>query len=1116
MSELKVGMYVRASVDYEDDKNPRLFALGQVEEILEDGKVRVVFYKNYRKSNAVKIDEFIPGEDIYEEKNLTRCKILKNSKVIHYYEVGEIICLHNKNEDGFNFYYMKTSGGNIKLVSEQEIMVDFNRGNVSPYMQMLNYEFHAPFWYAKRKVASESLHILNNFGESFKTLIGTRAYLFEHQIDTIIKGLSKENCRLMLADEVGLGKTIEALVMLKGLKKDNEKILLIIPEALVNQWQHELDSKLWMESVIYNGSNLNYSDIVIVPVEMVAVVSAEKLVNIFDYCVIDEVHRIIGEKQLYDKMLYICKNIKNVLLLSATPIQNRKEEYLQLLKLLNPEKYEYMTEREFTELFEKNSNIRRLVYRVYRDLPSAYGEDIDMDEVEEIYECIEDIKYELEDKCLNKIFDEIDIYSGDNGEEKIREILAYISITYQFEKNIIRHRREELKDMLPKRAQDSIFYVMKSASDNYYENECYEKVVQYIENLKSNNQWTEELGEYVRVILNSMFSSPWALNYVLETRKSALKKAIRFKFNYVTVAYSQRKERERIHRIISSIHTFTEEKKLLDEVIFYLRKWTVAAEKELENIDELMDNPDNIKGRLGKVIDYLEQELYEEKVVIFSSWVETLEKLRNMLVKLYGEETVATFNINDSADELEKNVYRFQNNKECRFMLCDELGGEGRNFQIADAIVHIDMPFLPTILEQRIGRLDRIGRDSDKEVLNIVVASEDTIEMSLFDLWNEGLNIFNESLSGLEIALEDINRDIITALKSDMKYGLYESIDKIKAKLKIMKKSVEEERYYDMASQLDDKTKRNYEKLINNFDKDGGELLAQMMLDWSRAVGLTPINSHDDIVEFGERSISKVSMQKTMFSIPDTSACLKKSKRANLIRGTFKRDIAVKKEDLVFFAPGDEIFDSIMTNVEEDFKGKSIALRIPYAPFEWEGFILRWNSNFNMNALLDKGINIKYSSYSNGNMPIDQIVDIIPVDQGNTPLSKVKEYIDGELINFIYKKRGDSHLGKRSNGNITIFKKNNTNSFWRRLVYDVCKQSKENVRKKYNKSIDSKKINREFSQTLATARASEKYYEVDENSDELKEILSSVMKGIINANLEMDSILYLKLVKDNV
>ncbi|MFR3912718.1 MAG: SNF2-related protein, partial [Clostridium paraputrificum] len=431
--------------------------------------------------------------------------------------------------------------------------------------------------------------------------------------------------------------TIEALVMLKGLKKDNEKILLIIPEALVNQWQHELDSKLWMESVIYNGSNLNSSDIVIVPVEMVAVVSAEKLINIFDYCVIDEVHRIIGENQLYDKMLYICKNIKNVLLLSATPIQNRKEEYLQLLKLLNPEKYEYMTEREFTELFDKNSNIRRLVYRVYRDLPSAYGEDIDMDEVEEIYECIEDIKYELEDKCLNKIFDEIDIYSGDNGEEKIREILAYISITYQFEKNIIRHRREELKDMLPKRAQDSIFYVMKSASDNYYENECYEKVVQYIENLKSNNQWTEELGEYVRVILNSMFSSPWALNYVLETRKSALKKAIRTKFNYVTVAYSQRKERERIHRIISSIHTFTEEKKLLDEVIFYLRKWTVAAERELENIDELMDNPDNIKGRLGKVIDYLEQELYEDKVVIFSSWVETLEKLRSMLVKLYGE-----------------------------------------------------------------------------------------------------------------------------------------------------------------------------------------------------------------------------------------------------------------------------------------------------------------------------------------------------------------------------------------------------------------------------------------------------------------------------------------------
>lgn len=1116
MGELKVGMYVRGSVDYEDSRNPRLFAIGQVEEIIDDENVCVVFYKNFRKTSEAKLDEDIPEEQIYNIKNLTRCKILKESKIIHYYEAGKIVSYYSSDESGYYEYYIKTDDGSVKKIKESKLMVDFNRGDVSPYDQMINYEFHAPFWYAKRKVASESLHIMNNFGEGFKTLIGARVYLFEHQIDTIIKGLSEKSCRLMLADEVGLGKTIEALIILKGLKKKKEKILLIVPETLVNQWQHELDSKLWMESVIYSGNNIYEKDVVIVPIEKVNMLNIDEIIKVFTYCVVDEVHRMVGENLVYDIIFKICKDIKNVLLLSATPIQNRKEEYLKLLKLLKPDRYEAMTEDSFAELFEKNSNIRKLVYRIYRDLPTAYGEEIDIDEVEEIYESLEDIKYELGDKCLEKMINELDMDSEDKGEEKVREILAYLSMTYQFEKNIIRHRREEMKNILPKRQNDTIFYMMKSGAENYYENNCYEKVIQYIESLKDNNQWTENLGEYIRLILNSMFSSPWALEYVIGERKCVIKNRRTSIRGQASICKSLRKERERMNNTISSINSFYGEEELIGEIKYDLDKWKIAAERELNNIEELMSDPDLINGRLGKVIDYLEEQLYDSKVVIFSSWVETLDRLKVILGRKYGEECVTTFNINDSVDDLEENVFKFQNNSNCRFMLCDELGGEGRNFQMADAIVHIDIPFSPTVLEQRIGRLDRIGRNPDNEVLNVLVISEDTIEMSLYDLWNEGLNIFNESLSGLEIALEDINRDILNALKVDMKYGLYETIGEIKPKLQFMKKSVEEERYYDMARQLDDKTRRNYEKLIDHFDNKGGSVLANMMLDWCIAVGFIPTRIEDDIVEFGEKSIREVSMKKTMFSIPNTSVSLKKSKCPNVIRGTFNRDVAVNKEDLVFFAPGEEIFESIMTNVEEDFKGRSVALKVPYAPFNWEGFIIRWNSNFNKNFLLDNGFDINYSNFANGNIPVDQIEDIIAIDDFNTSIEKVKKYIDEDLISFIYKKRDASHLGKRENGNIDIFKKNNPSRNWRKIIEDSFIISKANINKRYFKNLDKNKIKREFSQILATSRASEKYYSVEENSDDLKKILNAVLQGIQKPEFVIDSILYLKMEKDNV
>ena len=76
-------------------------------------------------------------------------------------------------------------------------------------------------------------------------------------------------------------------------------------------------------------------------------------------------------------------------------------------------------------------------------------------------------------------------------------------------------------------------------------------------------------------------------------------------------------------------------------------------------------------------------------------------------------------------------------------MLCDYTGGEGRNFQCADYIVHIDLPWDANMIEQRIGRLDRLERDPSRPIVHsVVIYTLETFEEALFNFWNVGLKIF--------------------------------------------------------------------------------------------------------------------------------------------------------------------------------------------------------------------------------------------------------------------------------------------------------------------------------------------------------------------------------------
>lgn len=162
----------------------------------------------------------------------------------------------------------------------------------------------------------------------------------EHQIETATTVMNEMNGRAILADEVGLGKTIEAGLILKeymirGLVKN---ALLLVPASLVNQWIQELNEKFYIPAVAYR-KNYQWSDY---PLFVTSIDLAKKephrtaLLDLhFDLVIVDEAHKLKNQETLNYSLVSNLKK-KYCLLLTATPIQNRVSELFNLVSILKP------------------------------------------------------------------------------------------------------------------------------------------------------------------------------------------------------------------------------------------------------------------------------------------------------------------------------------------------------------------------------------------------------------------------------------------------------------------------------------------------------------------------------------------------------------------------------------------------------------------------------------------------------------------------------------------------------------------------------------------------------------------------------------------------------------
>ncbi|AYB46275.1 SNF2-related protein [Paenibacillus lautus] len=1100
-NHIKMGMYVRCSIELEHLDAPRRFALGQVVKVVNDDAVEVCFFMLDDLNELHDVYQ-VPIKQEYRQSDIYREYILNDTKAKLKSNSSDVVILAYSRENPLNermYFVSVVEFGKKRIIeiSESELKVPFNRGDVDVRTQLYQYEFHNPVWYFNRQTVTNSLYTLKNATFGFETLIGSRVYLLEHQVDTIVRVLGEERCRFMLADEVGLGKTIEASVIMKGLTNrfGDLKTLVIVPNSLLLQWRNELSYKFWMDFTVFdeNDSSTMSASKLLFPLEAIHTPYGEKVISMsWDLCMVDETHRLLRLDKEYKRIKHLSERIDHLLLLSATPIQSREKEFYQLLTLLEPMKYEAMKTSDFQTLLNKQEFLRKRVYRIMRDLPDYIEEDL----AEDCIADIDEICNQIGDATLTNYVKEIKIDAPDKGLSQVKFALAYIGENYQIERKIIRHRRKEIESNMAKRRLELVSYPMSGADTAFYEEDAYQALLVYLSSISQHNDnMAHGNGKIYHVWLGAVFSSPNALLSLVQERKTVLQGLAGSGFKY-----------------LPEYPVFPSEAQRIQEIETIATKWQKAVNDELSRVKELYDDPDLIKGRYLKVIDYILSETDSEKIVLFSNYKETLLPLEKHLKELLGDRTVRGFYFGMNPAELQQSVDDFQNDEECRLMFCDPLGGEGRNFQMADRLIHLDLPWSPVDLEQRIGRLDRIGRT--KDVLSVVFYSESTLEEDLLAIWKDGLKLFEESLSGIEIAVSDIQEKITEALSTDILYGMRILTSSMNEMLKTMRDRVEEERYYDMTRQLDEHVSKQLGKLIEKFNDEGGERLAKTMMAWSSMTGLNGIaGDSGQSVVFRSDKASINSMKRTLFVLPDTKEALRRAKRIGEVRGTFKRDVAVSREAYVFFAPGDPFFDSIVNNAYETDWGRCAAIEVKQAPIDWEGLVFTWSVEVNPVPLLSLGETLEQLMHAQGYTPLDHFRSV-ECFTGETDLdSVVLEYLANTQRHQIV------HKGQRSNGRINQFIEDFPSDIWKGLVDHSYLQSREKAVKYIGTHLDIDRAQDDFIRLLNARKAASIYYGNEwlekKEVSRLEHVYHAILQGLQDPVLRLESAVYVRMMKSD-
>lgn len=579
----------------------------------------------------------------------------------------------------------------------------------------------------------------------------TNTDFYAFQFKPVIKILDSPSNRILIADEVGLGKTIEAGLIWTELRSrfDMRRLLVLCPAALREKWQHELSSKFGVHARICDAletlrilkdrraHSRGFAIIASMqglrpprvwddernklPAAKLArfLESQENGDRLVDLLVIDEAHHLRNAATKTHKLGDLANSVAEYsVFLTATPIHNRNDDLHSLLSLLDPDNF--AERRTFAEVLEANKPLVRARDLVLNPVPDEF-------ELRQLlgFAALHPL---LKTNRQLRMIRERDLTPERLVRRDVRSRVAHRLETVNLLGHVVtRTRKRDVKEKRVIREPIAEFVPLSPAEEHFYELVTGE-VEAYAMERNANERFL--LAQPQRQMTSSMAAS----------LRSWRNKRVDLGESEETGEGDDDRARATIGPLVDRIVRHAQHGVDLDQLI----------------------RDDSKYVRLRRILKELLCANPMEKVIVFSTFRATLVYLAE---RLTDDGLTCVVLMGGQREPKDETIQRFRDPTGPSILLSSEVGGEGVDLQFSRIVVNYDLPWNPMRIEQRIGRIDRLGQQSAKVTIwNILY--EDTIDARIYNRLYDKLDLCRTALGDFEAILGSEIRRLETDLVS--------------------------------------------------------------------------------------------------------------------------------------------------------------------------------------------------------------------------------------------------------------------------------------------------------------------------------------------------------------